>query len=283
MYESEKTARLKPFRGEHAEWFDWREKFEALLDNNDLLDTLLEQRPTDVSAQVTWDKGSRKIYSKLVLLTEGTAAGIVGQFKTPRRDGVAAWKALIDKFERKGAAQRAALCTELFNSSLGEAEDPDAYFVRIERLQERLKTQGFEITDTVLQGMVLAKLPPNYATLRAIVDTEDDLDYPTFKARVRAFYSRGVTGKQEDCDAKALMGKHKKKVRCWNCGSSGHVRSNCPKPRDDTSETDDDDESRVVKCSKCGKAGHSKKQCKSRAGSEANTAKELAQELSRGF
>ena len=53
MYEPERNARLNPFRGEHAEWFDWREKFEALLDNNYLLDTLLERRPTEDGAQVS--------------------------------------------------------------------------------------------------------------------------------------------------------------------------------------------------------------------------------------
>ncbi len=53
------------------------------------------------SPAATWDKQARKIYMFLFLNTKGAPQAVVAQFRASR-DGVAAWKALKDKYDPQG-------------------------------------------------------------------------------------------------------------------------------------------------------------------------------------
>ena len=154
--------------------------------------------------------------------------------------GQLAWKALIDKYEQKGAVAAVDLHRDLMKCRLGETEDPDSFFVRIESLQRRLKALGQSVTDEMLAAMILSKLPSNYDTLGAILESGNNGDafkYDQMKERIRAYFNRRIidsVGEDGDNGGKALLatdatrGKDQRPV-CFGCGEPGHIKFNCPK------------------------------------------------------
>jgi hypothetical protein len=51
--------------------------------------------------------------------------------------------------------------------------------------------------------------------------------------------------------------------KCWSCGSTEHVKSECPKPKKskDKDKNNKDNKGSIVTCGRCGKAGHATDAC----------------------
>jgi hypothetical protein len=194
---------------------------------------------------------NRKIFSRLKLYTIGTAKTLVLQ-SAASMDGVAAWNALKEKYELKGQAQKTMLQEKLYTDSMGSDEDVDAYTGRIEEVRRTLKELGIDITDEMLLGIVMSKLPPRYHHVRDVLEMTEDLTYDALKERMRVIYRRDLTsGGSKPPDA-ALSTRYLRK--CYTCGSTDHLKGACPKKRGGG-------ETRT--CYKCGKVGHLKPDCKS--------------------
>ena len=92
--------------------------------------------------------------------TEGAANDLVAQFDDARegvcsrRDGRTAWRALVAKYELTGNLQKAALHAELDRAALGDGEDPDVYFVKIERIQRQLRRMNAAVDDTMMWALL---------------------------------------------------------------------------------------------------------------------------------
>ena len=235
LLEQEKLgARVPHFRGNEGEWFDWRSKILAYLDQMGLLDTLLAERPAEGAGRADWDKKNRQIYNRLVLHTHGAPLSLVQQFEEPREtgqqmmDGVGAWKDLVDKYEPKGTMGKVALWAELNSSALGDTQDPDLYFVKVESLQRRLKGMGQDISDETLMGNIVSKLPSTYSDLAIILRYDDKLTYMELKKKVRVHYHGQIKNAGEERE-KALMGEFR--GSCHGCGEYGHSQLYCPKSR----------------------------------------------------
>lgn len=129
--------RMQDFGGDDKKWLTWKLEFKALLQHHKLA-YLLKPGASRPSGQdrVAWDADSENLYAKLVWCTVDTALDLVFQFQDKEDSGVRAWKALEDKYERKDITRMTALHGELFNSALGEGQDPDQYFVKIEDIQD---------------------------------------------------------------------------------------------------------------------------------------------------
>ena len=219
--------RLKAFNGSKSEdWLAWKVKFQAVLNSSDLLDVIRnnEARPTQEGGLDAWIKKNRKVYDKLILYTEGAAAGVVEQFDD-ERDGVGAWQALVNKYELKGNSQKAALHGELFQDTMAGHEDPDLYFMRIESRQRRLKRLGIAIEEDTLLGIGMSKLPKEYATLKTVMGADCELTYDAFKDQVRDFYTREIAGSPSADSALTAQAKGS----CFDCGMYGHFKADCPK------------------------------------------------------
>ena len=237
---------LPIFDGKPKDWPAWRERFESILDINDMLDVLLPgaARPTNAGAeQRKWDKTNRNIYARLILRTAGTPLGLVKQHKA-ERDGLEAWKALLAKYEQKGEVKMSSLHEQLINTSMKASEDPESYFLKLEEIREKLKELDVTIEDNTLKGIATARMPSEYAPLRTVVDTIKDLSYDGLKEHVKAFYDRNIDGQWKPADAEdALITQHK--LKCVRCDKFGHVKHECPNLFNG-------------KCFRCGKTGHKK-------------------------
>ena len=153
---------LKSLNGDKAdEWLPWKSKFKALMVAAGLIEGLMPieeaeawrtpMKETSSTGKATKEKkgGAKeeaktsstpssmitinmRIYSKLVLFTEGAANDVVVQYDDTM-DGQAAWQALIDKFELKGDVRKSVLQNNLVTNTMGEGEDLDKYFMRLEQ------------------------------------------------------------------------------------------------------------------------------------------------------
>ena len=227
LYEADKGTRLKAFQGKCEDWPAWKNKFEAQLEKDSLLDALLatEDRPEEEGEALTnWIKSSRKIYAALVIFTDGAANDLVVQFND-QRDGIAAWRALVRKYELRGDVQKAALQRAMYEAEWSNADDPDAYFVQLELKQRQLRALGVTMTDAQMVGLARWKMPSRYAALNPVLDCIESLTYDVLKERVRVSYRRDATSQAQGSDM-ALMTTFEGK--CFKCGAYGHKKADCP-------------------------------------------------------
>ena len=193
----------------------------------ELLYPLQTDRPSDENTgddANQWRSDDQKIYHLLVIYTDEGAGATVQQYEGSQ-SGKLAWNALIMKYEPRGIVGTVSLHQELMSLKMGEGEDPDAFFIRIETIRRKLATLGTELSDEVIQGMMLAKLPANYSVCVAIMETQSQLDYAGMKEQIRAFYKRHIIGEASGEDAGfALI--------CFGCGLPGHTKPDCPKKQD---------------------------------------------------
>lgn len=246
---------LKIFNGRQEDWAMWREKFEAMLDMVEVLDVLLPgtAKPTGGDDLVKWNKSSRSVYSRLVLYTSGTPLGIVKQHHKDR-DGVKAWTALVDKYEQKGEVKISALHEQLITAVMYNGEDPEEFFLRLEELQRQLKELNVTVEDSMLKGIVTAKMPEEYMSLRAVIDTMPDLKYDGLKNHMRAFYMRNKMSLDHIVQERAMVAVRANgrfNGQCFKCGRHGHKKNKCL-------EGDDEEQ---LRCGYCNKIGHHEKDC----------------------
>ena len=108
--ESDKGGKkLKPFQGKSEDWLSWKWRFQEVLEASDLCDFLLKTaaRPEEGGeAQDKWDTTNHKIFAKLAQYTEDAPYDMVTQF-VEQRDGMQAWKDLVNKYELRGNVQKA--------------------------------------------------------------------------------------------------------------------------------------------------------------------------------
>ena len=239
--EERSSLKIKIYTGKVEEWPQWKMKFQAVLNGKSLLANLKSEKPGASAAREVkeaWQKKDQDIFFQLILHTSGAAGSLVEQFED-ECSGHLAWKALIEKYEQRGAVAAVDLHRDLMKCRLAETEDPDSFFVRIESLQRRLKALGQTVTDEMLAAMILSKLPSNYDTLGAILESGNNGDaftYDQMKERIRAYYNRRIvidSAGDGDNDGKALMttdaqGKEQRPL-CFGCGEPGHLKFNCPK------------------------------------------------------
>ena len=137
-----RRLKIRVFTGKADEWSAWRAKFEALMDEQDLLDSLESGPPstsegggssalrdftadTDEAAE-EWKKNNRKIFFQLVLHTEGSAAGLVSRYRSTK-DGYKAWKGLIVSYEHQGTGGLVTLTMEINACCMEDSEVPDDF------------------------------------------------------------------------------------------------------------------------------------------------------------
>jgi len=246
--------RLKVFKGDPNEWLSWRAKFEAMVDADGLLDFMLSEAEaiktgSIVEGDVAWRKKNQKLYCKLVICTEGAPNGVVEQQKESR-SGLAAWSALIKKYEVKGNVQKAALLDRLLRDVLSNREDPDVYFIRVEQLQRQLKAMEVDVTDSMMMVIVMSKMSESYAGLRTVLDTVGDLTYDKLKEQMRVYYGRMNSTSQSSPQDSALMTNFK--GNCRRCGKYGHREAHC---------RNSDGFKKEIVCFLCGKRGHIVRNC----------------------
>ena len=138
-----RRLKIREFTGKSEEWLAWKDKFEAVMYELDLLDTLESgppkteggsgASPDEASPLVQWEKDNKKIYYQLVYYTDGAAARLVTRFRSTK-DGYKAWRGLISKYEHQGTIGLVTLHGEINKCRMEDSEDPDMFFTRLSKI-----------------------------------------------------------------------------------------------------------------------------------------------------
>ena len=159
--------------GNYREWWPKIRQAIGLYRPNMLLVLDGEPCPTDIAEAVQaaeWRSTNNKLFSVLYFSTTGSANITVKAHMatTPGDlgDGVAAWKALKDRFDGNNKEARRAARVELFSSKMEEASDPQDFFSNTDDLRDRLKDMGETISDEVYEALLLDALPGRYEFIR---------------------------------------------------------------------------------------------------------------------
>lgn len=280
-----KRVRIKPFSGDSLEWNEWKGKFRAVLHTEKLTKTLTAARPSESEAALlaNWKEGNENLFYQLVLYTETIAASVVWQYERDT-DGQAAWKALVDRYEKSGSIGMTALHKQLATCSMSEDQEPDVFFIKFEMIANRLKELGHPFSDDMLLSMLLGKLPRSYDGLTRALEIKDGLTLEMAKKHIKNYHiQRHEEGGKDAGGTKALFTQNRpqqkklqinvrhKNLTCHGCGEVGHIKPNCPKkmkPAGDGKSGSVDQQQRrwkskpfIVKCHTCGKTGHKAINC----------------------
>ena len=150
------VGQLRSFKGDAADWPTFAAEVDALLacmrmaeddalrqmlarDAKSELDALADEplpkegsttRSKALSGQLEAalrarsEKKGLQLYTLLLTHTTGAPQKLVMQFRR-EQDGAAAWKTLVNKYERKDLARQSSLQEQLVHSKLGASQDPD--------------------------------------------------------------------------------------------------------------------------------------------------------------
>eukprot|EP00952_Eustigmatos_sp_NYUAD-ZCMA_P013374 53072-Eustigmatos_ZCMA.PRE.1 len=181
-------SRVPHFSGDDDKWFEFKPKMIAHLDEKKLLKTLLSERPVG-DGREEWEDKCRQIYNQLILHLHREPLCLVMQYQEPRTsgdlmmDGVAAWKELVDKYEPKGNIGKMALLEEFDTITLGDTQDPDPVYIKLETARRRLLAMGEQISESTMMHKFIKRLPPTYDGIQHILRYDDALTWPVAKQK----------------------------------------------------------------------------------------------------
>ncbi len=210
--------------------------------------------------------------------------------KIPLGHGIAVWKALAAKYEKKSVSQKRLLLRSFYNAIMKPGECAADFSVRILALGDKLSAMGRKLEDEDYLTALIFGLTPTYKALRIqLNNTTDAVGYEPVLSKIEEFEEielgitrsrtsrndrhQGSQGRRSDRkdrgkalysnNGKFAKGKPKileKDATCYACGKKGHFSKDCKS------------KSKLV-CSYCNKKGHLEKMCfKKRDQGQANMA-----------
>ena len=220
-------TRCKSFSGKPEEWHAWMGKFEAVLMTCNLEEHLTKQKPDAANSDdlTVWSENSKKIYAKLMMWTGGTAQGLVQQYRGSY-DGCAAWRALVQRYEPRGTVGKLALHAQLMSLTMGDNEDPENLFTKMNQISQRLNDLKDPVSESTLLGVVLRALPSTYEVVGKFMQHTKELTLEDCKEHVRAAYFTLEEKRRSRETVKALIASQFR-GKCGGCGEQGHAKHEC--------------------------------------------------------
>ena len=119
-----------------------------------------------------WKKANNNIYSIFYFDTEGSANITVSAHEGTEvgclGDGVAAWKALKERFDGNTKEARRACREELFTTTMPSGGDPTDFISSMDGLRLRLADMGGQILDDTYADLLPNSFPKEFACIRQI-------------------------------------------------------------------------------------------------------------------
>jgi ribosomal protein L12E/L44/L45/RPP1/RPP2 len=258
---------IEKFTGDLLKWNVWKMSFRALLVEEDLLDFLLstEKRPaaSNAPARKAWDRNNARVFAKLVFYTGGRASPVLLPFDK-NLDGKGAWRALLKKYEERDDSMTWKLYNDFWTSSLGEWEDTEDFFVRLEEYQRLLK-----LSDSDLMEATLRHCHPSYTKLKEVLQPPNEkVDYARFKGLFAEYQSDRVQEREQ-----AWREKERARVVALDPSQqstrAGHGRNDLPDKRKEEKKKEERYQAltnaaqvqggaKAVHCQGSGKGGHTR-------------------------
>ena len=195
---SSTVKHLPKFAGRQADFDEWKERLSIEISGLEtapwtkidaILNGLERPQPTAIvndanadggnnappnnNAEITsWDSANNTLFSILYHLTQGPANRQLYSFR-PRANGgkgngIGAWNALIKKYEGNNMERRLHMIHCLNEVRIGDHQDPDDYFHRIDKLVDDLRDLGEEVSEARIMGQIIRDAPPRYQGIKQL-------------------------------------------------------------------------------------------------------------------
>ena len=245
-----------PFSGDQAKWPAWKATFSAVM-------LCLGYSSVLEAPPASDDMANHYVYTALMLNTEGIAQDTV--IGVQNSDGHTAWRELLTLCEPSSIARTTALQSQLFTSRLQEDQNPDIFFLSIERLRRELSGLGTSYSDSSLISIVIAGLPTQYKPVIAVLNSSTTLAYSHVKDQVRAYYLQFIQPLQQltmPMSSQAMSAvAPDTSSKCTHCTLRGHSWAVCKfRLRGDDPGKPSHRQGPVI-CHRCGGQGHIERHC----------------------
>lgn len=150
-----------------------------------------QRRPAGAANAEAWTETNNQLFSVLFFMTAGSAHITVKTFMSKTAggmgNGISAWKALKERFDGNTKQARRVAREDLFRSRMEEHAEPEDFFAETDRLRDRLKDMGEEISDEVYESLLLDALPRKFEFIRHRHYEDDSLDTDSLKKTAIAY------------------------------------------------------------------------------------------------
>lgn len=244
----EEKAKITPFDG--SGFHNWRFRMETVLDTFDLLDCLereveeieeLEEDNGD-TAQVKAEKKKKilerksrekKCKSLIVQAISDNQLELIKDCKTPK----VIWDTLKNIFEKRGVAGQLYIRKQLLTLRYteGAGSSMSEHLMRFDRLIRELKGSGAKVEDSDAICHLLLTLPPSFDSVVTAIETLPggvEMDFVRKRLLDVDMKRRNSDSavQERGSDGVAMASKHKRKLKCYQCGKIGHKKAECRAP-----------------------------------------------------
>jgi hypothetical protein len=225
---AEEAYKIEPLQGS-KNYRTWKFSMKMVLQAKDLWEVVSgeENRPETEKGALAWDKKARKALATIVL-------GLAAEEKEHVIDCVEskeAWDILEKLYEGKGRNRKFMLLQDLFKMTLASYDGMDSYLRSVREKMSELSTTGVKLEDDVKLAIILNGLGEKYRYLTVTFESKETIDFDELDARLREEELKVNPMAGRTALKAARMSDGKLRLKCWECGEIGHVRSDCPKHR----------------------------------------------------
>ena len=276
---------MPTFDGTDAKWHVWKAKFvayacykgfEGILSGDEVSPGERDSAGMKIVPSDNDEKRAKRnntvAYASLIMACQSGPFGYVNGARSeefPNGNAKEAWDKLVSTYESSNMANVIALSGQWTKCTINENENPDIWFVELDRIRERLSHTSSAISDGAYVAHVINNLPEVYKSL--VVGkfglASSELTIQEVKKNVRDYYDLYVRDetKTNKNGEQAFFSKSKFKGDCRKCGKYGHKAVDCRSKGNTTEKRELTPEQRNkrknVKCYNCQKMGHYASEC----------------------
>ena len=213
----------------------WSYQVQLLLMKYKCWDVVKEPAPAPVDT--AWTVKDEAAQAEIGLLVEDSQLRLIRNAKSAREQ----WNILKEYHQKATLSGRMALNRRFFRTVLPENGDMVDHIATLSEYVDRLAGFGQIIPDDVIVGVLLSSVPESYDTLIMALESRSDKDLTAdvVKGKLIDEYMRRKDKKDAQQDSandaamkttyKEKQGTEPKKVKCFFCKKSGHMKAECRK------------------------------------------------------
>ena len=264
---------LPVFNGKQESWQVWKMKFVAYTIRDrtqyDLLKTCKNEEviPQDKKEKEQHEAAKDRLYSNIVLAISDDCIKHLDGVEIG--DGRAAWKGLLNQFERSSSASKRKTLGEFFKLQMQQSEQISDYIFRIHQKQRLLKSFEIKLDDEITLTVMLTGLPGRFEQLFTVINANKDITLDKAEQLLLEYDERhGRKTDHEDFGTalQATVPRTSTQRTCHGCGKPGHFISECRNTEKRSTceicfRPGHQRQSCNSKCRHCGKVGHRHIEC----------------------
>jgi hypothetical protein len=237
--EQDISRKVTNVAGDSREWIDWKKKFIAMSTKQKCAFITYKARPAEAVEREKWDTANREFHSNLVLYTAEGAYHLVDQH-SEHQNGLAAWRALNQRYEPRGSSGRTKVLKEFNDLKMEETDEPQTFFSKLEKIREQMANTGLTLLEgaTAMRDIAIAALPFKYQNIVVQLERDPDYTYDELKTVTIDYFEKFIlphvpvkTTKTKGSTATSTtqLALAVEQATCDFCYKSGHQEHECRK------------------------------------------------------